>query len=150
MWFFHCHIDWHLASGLAATMIEAPLELQETQSIPQDHLEVCRAIGTPSEGNAAGNTVDLFDLKGQNASPAPLPAGFTARGIVALVLSCVGAFIGMGVIAWYVFCTAVTDLWITAAPHTNVAVAGMALLRSAKQSLLLRKDSYRSTAATTK
>lgn len=53
-------------------------------------------------GNAAGNTVDLFDLKGENLSPKPLPDGFTARGIVALVFSIISAFIGLAVITWYV------------------------------------------------
>ncbi|KAK5132386.1 hypothetical protein LTR08_009157 [Meristemomyces frigidus] len=101
IWLFHCHIDWHLASGLAAVMIEAPLELQKTLSIPEDHLAVCRAAGVPVAGNAAGNTIDVLNLKGENKSVAPLPAGFTARGIVALVFSCVSAFLGMAAIAWY-------------------------------------------------
>ena len=100
VWFFHCHIDWHLIGGLAATLIADPLEMQKNLAIPQNHLDVCRAAGTPHKGNAAGNTVDLVDLQGQNKMPAPLPSGFTARGIVALVFSCVSAFLGMAVIAW--------------------------------------------------
>jgi len=44
-----------------------------------------------------------LNLEGQNRAVAPLPAGFTARGIVALVFSCISAFLGMAVIAWYVF-----------------------------------------------
>jgi iron transport multicopper oxidase len=76
--------------------------MQQSLSIPADHLEVCKAAGVPVEGNAAGNTVDVFDLKGQNKSVAALPAGFTARGIVALVFSCISAFLGMAVIAWFV------------------------------------------------
>lgn len=55
----------------------------------------------PMQGNAAGNTVDVLDLKGETSFPGPLPAGFTARGIVALVFSCVAAFLGMTVIGWY-------------------------------------------------
>lgn len=51
-------------------------------------------------GNAAGNTEDFFDMKGANVSPEPLPAGFTARGVVALVFSILSAFLGIGVIAW--------------------------------------------------
>nr|OQO26383.1 hypothetical protein B0A51_06945 [Rachicladosporium sp. CCFEE 5018] len=101
VWLFHCHIDWHTASGLVATMIEAPLELQSSMKIPADHYQVCQDSGTPTAGNAAGNTADVLDLTGQHKSPAPLPAGFTARGIVALVFSCLSAFIGMAVIAWY-------------------------------------------------
>jgi iron transport multicopper oxidase len=81
-------------------MIEAPMELQKTLVVPQDHYDVCRAADVPISGNAAGNTVDLLDLKGQNESPAPLPAGFTSGGIVALVFSCISAFLGMAVIAW--------------------------------------------------
>jgi len=101
VWFFHCHIDWHLATGLAATMIEAPLAMQQILSIPEDHLAACKAAGQLVAGNAAGNTVDVFDLKGQNKSVAPLPAGFTTRGIVALVFSCISAILGMAAIAWY-------------------------------------------------
>ena len=100
VWLFHCHIQWHMDSGLVATMIEAPLELQKTLSIPDNHYQVCKDSGTPTQGNAAGNTVDLFDLKGENKSVAPLPAGFTAKGIVALVFSILSAFLGMAVIAW--------------------------------------------------
>lgn len=88
-------------SGLAATFIEAPLDLQKTLKIPEDHYQVCEVSGTLTAGNAAGNTKDLFDLTGQNVSPAPLPAGFTAKGIVALVFSCVAAILGLLSIAWY-------------------------------------------------
>jgi iron transport multicopper oxidase len=103
VWLFHCHIEWHVASGLTATMIERPLDIQQQLSgkIPADHLKVCEAGKVPTKGNAAGNTVDLLDLTGENKSPGTLPAGFTARGIVALVFSCLAAFLGMGVIGWY-------------------------------------------------
>lgn len=75
VWLFHCHIEWHVVSGLMATFIEAPTELQKKVSIPEDHLAVCRAGNVPTEGNAAGNTKDLLDLSGQNAPPDPLPEG---------------------------------------------------------------------------
>lgn len=101
VWLFHCHIEWHMDSGLAATMIEAPLELQRTLQISDNHYRVCNASNTLTTGNAAGNTVDFYDLSGENKSKAPLPAGFTARGIVALVFSCIAGFVGMGAIAWY-------------------------------------------------
>ena len=87
-------------SGLVATMIEAPLEMQKVLSIPADHLAACEDSNTPTAGNAAGNTVDYLDLKGENKAVAPLPAGFTARGIVALVFSCIAAFLGLAAIAW--------------------------------------------------
>ncbi|KAJ4991828.1 multicopper oxidase [Stagonosporopsis vannaccii] len=105
IWLFHCHLEWHMASGLAITLIEAPLAIQTQLAgkIPQDHWDACTAGNVPVAGNAAGNTVDLLDLTGENKSPGQLPAGFTARGIVALVFSCVSAFLGMGVIGWYGF-----------------------------------------------
>jgi iron transport multicopper oxidase len=91
----------HMASGLAITMIENPLELQSTLKIPDNHYKACEAGKIPTEGNAAGNTKNYLDLSGANVSPARLPAGFTARGIVALVFSIIAAIVGMAVITWY-------------------------------------------------
>ncbi|KAI9779531.1 MAG: hypothetical protein M1839_007339 [Geoglossum umbratile] len=82
-------------------MIEAPGNLQNSLQIPEDHLKVCRDSGTPTEGNAAGNTKDLLDLTGEVKPPAELPAGFTPRGIVALTFSVLSAILGVAVIAWY-------------------------------------------------
>ncbi|KAJ5527091.1 hypothetical protein N7513_011250 [Penicillium frequentans] len=101
VWFFHCHIDWHLAQGLGMLMIEAPSKIQERVTIPDGHYEVCKAAGVDFEGNAAGNTVDFLDLAGQNKQVGWLPAGFTARGIVAMVFSCASAFLGMAFISVY-------------------------------------------------
>lgn len=81
-------------------MVEAPLALQELTKLPQDHVDACRNLGIPMAGNAAGNTEDFFDMKGANVSPEPLPAGFEARGVVALVFSILSAFLGIAVIAW--------------------------------------------------
>jgi iron transport multicopper oxidase len=75
VWLFHCHIEWHVVSGLVATFVEAPLELQKTLEIPQDHYDICATAGVPVTGNAAGNTVNLLNLDGQNTPPGPLPAG---------------------------------------------------------------------------
>ncbi|KAK1596029.1 multicopper oxidase [Colletotrichum navitas] len=101
VWLFHCHIEWHVTSGLLATFVEAPLDLQKTLSIPQNHLDVCAAANVPTAGNAAGNTKDFLDLTGQNTPPARLPDGFTARGIVALVFSCITGILGVLVVGWY-------------------------------------------------
>ncbi|KAK7204384.1 putative iron transport multicopper oxidase precursor [Myxozyma melibiosi] len=101
VWFFHCHIEWHLEQGLAMTLIEAPTEIRERITIPDDHWAACKAGGYSYEGNAAANTENYFDLTGEAVQPDPLPAGFTARGIVAMVFSCVSAFLGMGFITWY-------------------------------------------------
>ncbi|GAB7341808.1 hypothetical protein MBLNU457_g0135t2 [Dothideomycetes sp. NU457] len=101
VWLFHCHIEWHMDSGLIATMVEAPLELQQSLTLPANHLQVCKDSKTLTAGNAAGNTINLLDLKGQPSPPGPIPAGFTAKGIVALVFSIISALIGMGFIGWY-------------------------------------------------
>ena len=82
-------------------MVEAPLELQKTLTIPEDHFAACQAGNVPYSGNAAANTEDFLDLKGANVAPKPLPAGFTARGIVALIFSCIAALLGLAVITWY-------------------------------------------------
>ncbi|KAI4128621.1 MAG: hypothetical protein LQ347_004104, partial [Umbilicaria vellea] len=82
-------------------MIEAPEALQSSLSIPADHLAACAASNSPTAGNAAGNSRDLFDLRGASSSPKPLPAGFTPKGVVALVFSCVSAVLGLAVIVWY-------------------------------------------------
>ncbi|KAL0253264.1 hypothetical protein SLS55_010236 [Diplodia seriata] len=60
VWLFHCHIEWHMASGLAATLVEAPLALQHTLVVPDNHYEVCNASGTLTAGNAAGNVGDVY------------------------------------------------------------------------------------------
>jgi iron transport multicopper oxidase len=101
VWLFHCHIEWHVSQGLMATMVEAPLEIQKTISIPEDHLSACKARGIATTGNAAGNTVNFLDLTGANVAHAPLPKGFTPRGIVALTFSVLAAVLGMASIIWY-------------------------------------------------
>lgn len=101
VWLFHCHIDWHLAQGLGMVMVEAPSQLQQQMSIPSDHLAACAAAGVQTEGNAAGNTEDYTNLKGQNTQPGWIPDGFTARGIVAMVFTVLSAFLGMGSIVLY-------------------------------------------------
>lgn len=100
VWLFHCHIEWHMDQGLIATMIEAPLQLQDMK-VPTDHLDACRAAQVPTGGNAAGNKRNVLDLAGENSPPPPLPAGFTTKGYIALIASCASAFLGLATIAWY-------------------------------------------------
>lgn len=101
VWFFHCHIDWHLSQGLGMLLIEAPTQMQERMSIPQQHLDVCQAAGVLTTGNAAGNSENFLDLAGQNSQQSFLPNGFTARGIVALVFSVISALLGVVFIVVY-------------------------------------------------
>ncbi|KAI8720510.1 hypothetical protein NCS52_00496300 [Fusarium sp. LHS14.1] len=103
VWLFHCHIEWHVISGLIATFVEDPLTLQKTIEIPKNHLDACAAANMPTKGNAAANTADYLDLTGENKPSRPLPSGFTPRGIVALVFSCICGILGVAVVAWYGF-----------------------------------------------
>lgn len=102
VWFFHCHIEWHLEQGLAIVLIEAPEEMQQqsSQALTDNYKSVCLNVGVPVTGNAAGNT-DFLDLTGVNVQHKALPAGFTARGIVALVFSCIAAALGLVAISFY-------------------------------------------------
>ncbi|KAM0427013.1 hypothetical protein ACHAPT_007911 [Fusarium lateritium] len=106
IWLFHCHIEWHVVSGLIATFVEDPLTLQKTIEIPKNHLDACAAADMPVKGNAAANTADYLDLTGENKPSKPLPSGFTPRGIVALVFSCICGILGVAVVAWYGFAAA--------------------------------------------
>lgn len=78
VWLFHCHIEWHVDSGLIATIVEAPLEMQKSISVPDDHFDACKAAGMGVRGNAAGNEEDLLDLTGENKPPGRLPDGYVA------------------------------------------------------------------------
>lgn len=60
----HCHIEFHVEAGLTATLLEAPDHLQGVLEVPADHYAVCRLDGTPTVGNAAGNT-NFLNLTGQ-------------------------------------------------------------------------------------
>ena len=65
VWLFHCHIEYHISSGLMATMVEAPDRLQGNLTIPADHIQACKHYGMAYQGNAAGNTQNPLDLNGQ-------------------------------------------------------------------------------------
>ncbi|KAG0238875.1 hypothetical protein BGW42_000036 [Actinomortierella wolfii] len=68
VWFFHCHMEWHVDAGLAATVIEAPeiLSNGSYQPIPS-HTKQCEALGIPYRGNAAGN--EGLNLTGEFTGP---------------------------------------------------------------------------------
>lgn len=104
-WLFHCHVDWHLTQGLAMQFIEAPLQLRQNlkvHSIPAVNLEACKASKVSTVGNAAGRSgSEFFDLSGMNRQQPSLPGGFTAKGIVAMIISIFSALAGMGFIVWY-------------------------------------------------
>ncbi|ONH73431.1 Iron transport multicopper oxidase FET3 [Pichia kudriavzevii] len=93
VWFFHCHLDFHLEQGLALTLVEAPDLINIT--LPDDQLNICKTAGIPTKGNAAGNAEDFLNLEGENVQPKPLPDGFTAKGYFALFLCTAIALFGL-------------------------------------------------------
>lgn len=94
VWFFHCHVDWHLEQGLALTLVEAPTVVKESlkNGLPPSHLEACALAQVATSGNAAGNIKHWLDLSGENLQFAPLPEGFTLKGYIALAIS---TFLGL-------------------------------------------------------
>ncbi|SAL98844.1 hypothetical protein [Absidia glauca] len=98
-WFFHCHIDWHLESGLAATFIVAPDVAQQRMTLPQAFKDVCTAGGNPAEGNAAGK--QGLDLSGAPSGVTLIYDGFTAKGKGAMAACILCALIGMASIIFY-------------------------------------------------
>ncbi|CEP21266.1 unnamed protein product [Cyberlindnera jadinii] len=103
VWMFHCHIEWHLVQGLALVLVEAPEEIQNNsaQQLTQQHIDNCEANGINVKSNAAGNTENFLDLTGQNVQHGDIPDGFTGKGIVAMVFSCIAAILGLITIAVY-------------------------------------------------
>jgi len=106
VWFFHCHVDWHLEQGLALVLVEAPEEIQAHQKhISANHVQVCRNVSVPVQGNAAAN-MDFLDLSGQNLQQPPLPEGFTAKGYFAMALCTLIALYGI----WSIYKYGIEDV----------------------------------------
>ena len=68
VWLFHCHIEWHVEMGLTATIIEAPDRLKGMK-FPDDHIDACKKMDIPYQGNAAGNTQNYTDTSGMATVP---------------------------------------------------------------------------------
>ncbi|GCF01007.1 ferroxidase fet3 [Zygosaccharomyces mellis] len=102
VWFFHCHIEWHLMQGLAIVLVEDPEGIQSnpSQQLTDSHKRVCKNVGMSTEGNAAGTT-DWFNLALQNKQEKSIPSGFTTKGYVAFVFSCVAGVLGLITITIY-------------------------------------------------
>jgi iron transport multicopper oxidase len=101
VWFFHCHIEWHIIQGLALTFVEDPVGIRANeQPLSETWKNTCNVLGG-YVGNAANITSDFHNLSGENVQPKPLPAGFTAKGIVALVFSCIAGILGCIAIGIY-------------------------------------------------
>ncbi|WVR04611.1 hypothetical protein IAU60_001622 [Kwoniella sp. DSM 27419] len=99
-WFFHCHIDWHLSSGLAVTFIEAPEKLQENTTIPRAMYDQCAYWGLPTSGNVVGLD-STTDFDGQPWGPFPLVIGWTPKAIASIVACVIAALVGFVTVIWY-------------------------------------------------
>ncbi|KAL7325774.1 ferroxidase fet3 [Mucor circinelloides] len=94
VWFFHCHVDWHLPAGLAATFITAPELAQETMTLPQEWIDMCVAAGQPGTGNAAGK--DGLDLDGAPDGVRPIQSTLMMSALIATL-------VGMSTVIWHVW-----------------------------------------------
>ena len=102
VWFLHCkfvplplsigtiliscligHIEWHLEVGLAIQLVEAPLVMQQRNSVPQVMYDQCQELGKPTSGNAAGHQ-SPSDLAGLPLGPYPQVLGWHPKGIGAM------------------------------------------------------------------
>lgn len=64
VWLFHCHMEWHAHSGLKATFVEAPLELQEQLQLTQTPIklnpeQVCKAAQSEAAVVVAGQSAEI-------------------------------------------------------------------------------------------
>ncbi|KAL0074534.1 multicopper oxidase [Phycomyces blakesleeanus] len=99
IWIFHCHIEWHLETGLAAIFVEAPDIAQQRMTLPQAFNDLCEAGNIPYSGNAAGK--QGLDLKGAPSGVDILIDGFTASGKGAMAGCILSALLGIGAIVWF-------------------------------------------------
>jgi iron transport multicopper oxidase len=86
------HIEWHLEVGLAMQFIEAPLQVQQRNTIPQGMYDSCSTIGQLSSGNAAGHQDDPLDLQGLPLGPFLQNLGWHSKGIGAMAGSVLNPF----------------------------------------------------------
>lgn len=42
VWPFHCHIVWHVSSGLYVNLLERPADIRKRMHIPQIMHQTCR------------------------------------------------------------------------------------------------------------
>ncbi|KAJ2778191.1 ferroxidase fet3 [Coemansia javaensis] len=98
-WLFHCHIEWHIESGLNMVIVEAPEMMPQRIAVPQQIVDHCRAAGIPTSGNAAGRAG--LDLEGEAVGPFPYPYGWTTKAKGAMAGCILAALVGFAAIVWY-------------------------------------------------
>ncbi|PWN37840.1 putative iron transport multicopper oxidase [Meira miltonrushii] len=99
-WILHCHIDWHLAAGLAMVVIEAPEKIQENLQVPFYLFQQCQQQGLPVSGNAGGFQ-SLKDFGALPLAPTPLKSGCTIYTVVTILACAFAALLGNGTVILY-------------------------------------------------
>jgi len=101
-WLFHCHIEWHLESGLGAIFVVAPEVAQRNSPVPPFMKEQCAKMKMPWSGNAGGLTGSkIYDLSTAPHGPFPQVSGFHTRGILSLAACIISSLLGVVTIIWY-------------------------------------------------
>ena len=101
-WFFHCHIDWHLASGLALLMIQGPEVFREIyKEIPSVIYDHCKAQNMSTSGNAGGIPNSTTDFGLLPAEPALPQIGWTPVMIGTFVACILAALMGITALCFY-------------------------------------------------
>ncbi|KAF9003375.1 Fet3 protein [Cyathus striatus] len=109
VWFFHCHIEWHLEVGLAVQLVEAPIQAQQHMSaIPPVMFDYCKTLGKPTSGNAAG-FASTTDLQGLPLGPFPQKLGWHSKGIGAMAGCVLTALLGIITVIWYTVFGEISD-----------------------------------------
>lgn len=93
-WLFHCHIQPHLNSGLAAIFVEAPSVAQSRLTLPSYATDACNAMGISTTGNAGGidSTTDFGTLA---LEVPPLVTGWTPAAVGSVVGCAITAALGL-------------------------------------------------------
>lgn len=109
-WLFHCHIEWHLESGLAVQFITAPLQIQEQAQgrVPSFMYDQCASLGVSTSGNAAGHA-NPTDLSGLPLGPWLQKLGWLPKGILAMTGCVLTAVIGIVTVMWYAMGGSITE-----------------------------------------
>ncbi|GAA5964502.1 hypothetical protein JCM8115_003900 [Rhodotorula mucilaginosa] len=101
-WIFHCHIQWHMESGLAVVFMSDIPGAQQTLTLPQAIKDQCQALGVSATGNAGGK-MSVTDLG--NAPKGPQDQehilGWTPKAKGALAGCVITAVLGMLSVVWY-------------------------------------------------
>jgi iron transport multicopper oxidase len=99
-WLMHCHIEWHLESGLAVTFIEAPELIQPPSNDTQEIFrKQCEAGGRAWSGNVMGRQDG--DMSGYVWGATMIEMGLTGKGWAGVGACVVSAVVGAAGVIWY-------------------------------------------------